>query len=216
MASDTCLNIVNKVLRMTGDHEVITTVVGSPANIAERVIDFMNIVLKDICKKIEFPELFTAFTSTANGVDTQYVADGFVTRPRSGLTCTVDNTLLEEVSHRRLHELRAQNTYTGLPVVYARIAGVNGELGIDIYPMPPSGSTITILAAKEPTLFTVSDTSTTEVQADDLLELGAIAHMDAFSGMERGYMQLYEAAKSHTWKDTYEHQAYRIQPVSYR
>jgi len=216
MASDTCLNLVNKVLRLTGDSEVVATVVGSPANIAERIIDFMNIVLQDVCKKIEFPELFTTFTSTADGTSSQYIAAGFTTRPRSGLTCTVDARLLEEVSHRRLHELRAQNSYTGLPVVYARIAGSNGELGIDVYPIPASGATITILAAKEPTLFTVTDSDTTEIQADDLLTLGAIAHMDAFSGMERGYMQLFEAAKNRTWKDTYEHQAYRVQPESYR
>jgi len=215
MPSDTVLNFVNKCLRSTGDYEPLATVVGSPAAIADRIVDTMNLVLADICRKIEFPELEVSFTLAADGINSQYLASGFVTRPRSGLKLTCGIYPVEEVSTSRLNELRDQNTYSGIPQVFARIAGSNGELGVDIYPTPAAGLVLTLYAAQEPTKFTVADAAVTEIIADDLIELGTIAHMDAYSGMERGYMQLYEAAKNRAWKDTFEHQAFRVECEDY-
>ena len=215
MPSDTVLNFVNKALRITGDYEPLGTVVSSPANIADRIVDYANIVLDDVTRKIEFSDLDLSFSVVATGIDNEYVVAGALTRPNSALTCTVGTTVLEEVSRQKLHEIRAQNLYTGQSRYFARFAGTIGELGVDIYPLPPAGETITVLGSLEATKFTVADASVTEIQADDLILLGIVAHMDSYSGMERGYMQLYEAAKARAWKDTFEHQALRVECEDY-
>jgi len=216
MSSDTVLNFVNKTLRITGDYEPLATVIGSPANIADRIVDYMNIVLDDITRKIEFRELITPFISIANGVDSEYITTILTTRPRSSLGLSIGTMPVEELAPIDLNKMRDQNLGISGTQYYARISGPNGEAGVDMYPTPVQGTEIRLYASQEPTKFTVADASVTEVQADDLILLGTIAHMDSYSGMERGYMQLYEASKNRAWRDTYEHQQLRVQPESYR
>jgi len=209
MASDTALNLVNEVLVLTGDYDKVATVVGTPANIAERVIRFMNIALEDITRKIDFPILANDFSGTGDGVQSIFLSAVTTASPHSAISCTVNTYVLEEVSRKRLNEMRDSNYTSGVPQFFCAVSGTNNELGVDVYPTPSNGSTVNVLAALNATKFTVADTSTTEVSANDLIVLGAIAHMDAFSGMERGYMQLYEAARNRHWTQMYGNQQYR-------
>jgi len=216
MPSNTALALVNEVLLLTGDYQPVTTVVGSPAGIAERVIYFMNITLKDLVRKIDFPILETSFQGNGDGVQTQYISSLIASNPNSAVSCTVDTNVLEATSRKRLNEMRDSKFLIGVPKYFTVIAGLSGELGVDIYPTPAAGSTITVLSSAQPTPFTVSDTSTTEISDNDLIVLGAIAHMDAFSGMERGYMQLYESARNRQWTQMYGNQQFRITTEDYR
>ena len=216
MASDTALNLVNEVFVLTGDYTKVTTVVGSPADIAERVIRFMNITVNDLARKIDFPILENSFTGTGDGANSQFISSSLTFSPNSAISCTVNTYALEEVSRKRLNEARDTNDLSGVPQYFTTISGANNELGVDIYPTPSSGATIKVLASSNPTLFTVSDTSITEIDVNDLIVLGAIAHMDAFAGMERGYMQLYEAARNRHSTQMYGNQQFRITPEDYR
>jgi len=216
MPSDTALTLVNKVLRITGDYEPVTTVVGSPANIAERIIDFLNITLDDIVRKIEFRELLTGFQAAGNGVDSEFIQNGVTARSRDIRSVFVDsNPRLEQVSETKFTEMRNTNAVSGVPAIFMAISGPNGELGVNIYPTPANGSTVSVAGSIQPTHFTVDDASTTEIMENDLFVLGAVAHSDAFSGMDRGYMQLYEAAKARAWHNIYEHQQFRIETEDY-
>jgi len=222
MASETALALVNRIIRTTGDWQVpLSTVVGSPGSVADRAIDFLNWTLQDLCKIIEFDVLHASFTGTGDGVNSEFISSGINAAPDSAVTVTVDTNVLEEVSRRRLQEMRASNylvssnSTLSVPTYYARTSDANNALGVDIYPTPASGAAITVLAQQSPTLFTVNDASTTEIAENDLLALGAIAHMDAFAGMERGYMQLYEDAKKRLWVNNYSNQQLKAVPEDY-
>lgn len=217
MASDTALNLVNRIFRLTGDYEPVATVVGSPAGIAERAIDFLNFTVNDLTRLIEFDVLHTSFTGTGDGSNFIFISSGITAAPDSAISATVDTNILEEVSRKRLHEIKAANELasTHQPTYFARLSDADNALGVEIYPTPANGADITVLAQQSPTLLTVTDTDTTEITDNDLLVLGAMAHMDAYSGMERGYMPLYEEAKKRLWTNNYEHKNFAITTEDY-
>jgi len=220
MPSDNALTLINRVLRTTGDYSQLTTVVGSPAGIAERIIDYMNIVLKDIVRKVEFPELLSKFQATADGINSIYTSTLSFATVGSGVSVIIDGIgKMEEISPTRLDEMRAQPFIQGIygrPQYFARIAGLNNQLAVDVYPTPQANSIITVSTYLSPTLFTPIDTSITELSNNDIIVLGTLAHLDAYDGLERGYMALYEKAKNDMWQHMVQGEQYRIQPESYK
>lgn len=215
MPSETSLTLVNKVLRATGDYPPVATVVGSPANIAETIIDFINITITDLCRAIDFPVLNSSFSGIGDGVTTTFLSTVVTSRAYSAMSVTVGPYVLEEVNRRRLHELRTTGNISGVSQYYSAVSGANNELGVDIFPTPANGALIEVVSQSEPTLLTVADSSVTEIADNDLLVLGALAHMDAKDGMERGYMQLYEASKRRLWVQSYANEGVRTIPESY-
>lgn len=216
MASDTLLNLVNRVLVTTGDYSKVTTVASSPANIAERIMHFLNMTAEDLARRIDFPELYTSFTGTGDGINSTFQSSLVTPSFGSMVSCIVGTIPLEEVSRKALEEERAMQTRAGLPAIFSRYIGAGQELGVDIYPTPASGSTINVLASIKPAQFSLIDSATIEINSSDLLVLGAIAHSDAFAGMERGYMQLYEVACNKEWRSLYDSQQLRVTPEDYR
>ena len=57
MASNSALTLVNRILSTTGDYSALASLVGSPAAIADRIIDFLNIALSEVEQVSEWPEL---------------------------------------------------------------------------------------------------------------------------------------------------------------
>jgi len=218
MPSDTSLNLVNQILVMTGDYQTkLTTVVGSPANIAERYIYGINYTLRDLVNEISFEELRSDFNAAGNGVDSLWVQSGVNARAASIEAVTGNRLRLEEVTRGRMAELRANNLLNnGSPSeFFTREVSSTGELAVDIYPTPANGAVINVIASITPTPLTVSDNSTTEITDNELLVLGGIAHADAFVGMERGYMQLYQKMKKSRWVDRNKNVNIRIQTEDY-
>jgi len=205
MASDTCLNLVNRVLLATGDFDPLPTVVNSPGNIADRIIHFMNIAIVDLARKIDFPELYTTFAATGDGVnDRFYVQTQCV--DGSNMNVTVNQWPLEEISIAEMHNLvetgflRGKLVPRGVSQYFARISATGNQPGVWIYPVPNAGARISVLYKQMPTLFpTGNDNATTEISDNDLIVLATLAHMDAYVGMERGYMQLYEHELATKW-----------------
>ena len=216
MPSDTVLNFVNKVALTTGDFNKLTTVVGSPANIAERIVHFMNMTLRDLLRKVDFPIMHTSFSGTGDGVNAEFATSVVDARAFSDIIVTIDTYSIEEVGREKYLGMVASNSEPGLPKYFMRSVGTANELTVLIYPIPANGASITISTDAEPTLFTVADASTTEVAEDDLILIGTIAHMDAFSGMERGYMQLYESERNKFWTKANAGQQFRVEPEDYR
>jgi len=220
MPSDNALTLVNRVLRTTGDYSQLATVVASPAGIADRIIDFLNITLDDLARKIEFPVLESTFQVVADGVNSIFISTINYASVASGVNCVVDGIgKLEEISRSKLMDMKAKPNNIGVygqPSVFARQAGVSGELALEVFPLPAVGTVISVLANLSPTKFTTIDTSVTEIANNDLLVLGALAHTDAYDGLERGYMALYIKAKNDLWQQTYQSEQYRIETESYR
>lgn len=217
MASKTLLELVNEVLLTTGDYSKLTTVINSPGDIAERIMNFLNMTIEDIERTADMPELRYDFSVTADGVNSIWDAPGPVdVRPDSAVIVTVDKYSLEEVTPGMLHAMKAAGTVAQPPKFFARNASPSGLLSIEIYPTPASGSQIDIVAYKRATPFTLSDTATTELMNNNLLVLGALAHIDAYDGMQRGYMQLYQMAKQDMIAQRFKNMQIRITPEDYR
>ena len=215
MASKTALDLVNEILVQVGDYSKIVSLANSPDNVAERTVNFMNLVLQDLVRKIDFPALSTSFTGTGDGVQHEFISAITTSSPHSAVACTVDTAVLEEVSRKHLNEMRDSQYASGRPAFFTTISGPSNELGVDIYPTPATGASIHVLSRLNPTPFTMVDTSTTELNADDLIVLGTIAYLDRFAGEERGFMRLYEASRDRLWTQMFSNQQYRIVTEDY-
>jgi len=216
MPSDNALNLVNKVLVATGDYAKLTTVVNSPADIAERIINFANITLADIGRNVDMPIVRDVFTATGDGTNSIWESTQANSAAFNINYVVVGQSRLRELTVAQLAEARATRSMVGLPQVFARRATGSGTMSIDVFPTPSAGTNIEVVSYKTPAQFTLSDTSTTEMNnIDDLLVLGCLMHMDAYDGMQRGYAALYEKAKLKLMQDTYKTTQIRIQPESY-
>lgn len=217
MASDTLLDIVNDILLMTGDHAKLASVIGSPANIAERYKAALNITIDDARVDILFPELQDDFSAVADGMNSQWEATSIVAEPGDVIAVSVgDNGDLEEITRALMQHYRSINYASGEPEYFTR--GINSAgtgLMVDIYPTPPANEQITVIANKSPTYFILADTATTEINDNTLLQLGAIAHADAYAGMDRGYMQLYTSYKARKITHKNRNKQYRMTPEDY-
>jgi len=218
MPSDTALNLVNRVLRTTGDYPPITTLINSPSNIAAKIVDFMNLVVEDIDRKFEFNELQSSFQATANGTSSVFISANLLSKTSTGVDCLIDGIgRLTEVSPSRLAEMRATpSQFVAQPQYFARKSGLNDEIGVDIYATPANGSIITVTSFEKLNQFTLNDASTIKVNVDDMIVLGSLAHMDAYDNIERGYMQLYQKTKDDMWQKMMGNVQYRTEVEDYR
>jgi len=217
MASSTALTLVNRVLALSGDYSQLSTLSQSPADVAPRIVSMLNLVLDDIQKNIDFPSMKGQSVGIGDGVESVFVATAGGRRAYNIEYVIADRAHLEEVTQEKLWSLKAATAMAGNPQVFARTATADGQLAVDIYPTPAYGQQVIVGCTVLPTKFTVSDTSATELNdVDELLVLGAMAHMDAYDQRNRGYSAMYEAMKKKTFADTYKTQNVRITPEDYR
>lgn len=217
MSSKTALDLVNEVLVLTGDYSKLTTVVGSPADIAERIINFLNITLQDLSRFIDFHDLQATLTGTGNGTDSVWqAATGDPALAREITSVTVDKNVLEYVTPAFLQNARATILYSGQPRLFTSTRLTGGELAVDIYPTPGASSVITVTTKSAPVLFTLTDTSTTNITGiDDALVIGALMHLDAYDGLNRGYAGQYKEIKARLFTDMYSNKQIRVTPEDY-
>jgi len=217
MASATALTLVNRVLSTTGDYTSLSTVVGSPGGIAERIINFLNITIADVGRIMDMPILYNTFSATADGLNGVWASPDVTSANDSTIAVSVDRQYLEEVSLAQMTRHKTVRDITGLPQVFSRRRNAAGGLEVEIYPVPASGSLINIEAYNNPSELTVTDLATTELTGiDDILVLGALSHMDAYDGMNRGYEAKYQASKNKLFTHLNRNKQIRIQPESYR
>jgi len=216
MPSANALTLVNRVLLTTGDFNQLTTIVGSPAAIGERIVSFLNLAVSDISRVMDFPILENVFSATGDGINSKWgTAIGSAGAANSVISCNVDLNKLEYVSPAQMVAYRNQ-LYVGLPKFFTTSVVPTGELEVDIYPTPAAGSSISIIGYNDPAQFTNVDTSTTEFTGmDDVILLGALQHMDAYDGMNRGYAKLYADAKNKLLVHHNRNKQIRIMPESY-
>jgi len=216
MATSTALIFVNKVLSLTGDLPALTTVVGSPNGIADRILNFANLTIDSISRKSDWPELRLDFTGSTDNT-------GYMTIPSSnnanfrGITYVSSGKhLLEAASASQMAKMVAENTIGGqAPRFYNRSQDINGSLQIQLYPVPASGDTVNLTAYVEPNVFTVLDTSTASFY-DALVLYGTLAQLDIYDGQDRGYAIMFANELKQALTATFDGDGFRITPESYR
>jgi len=216
MSSSTALALVNDVLLLTGDYSSLATVAGAPGDIGERIVGFLNMTIADIEKKGNWPELRVNAQGTADGItDIMSFSGTQDIRADGAVSCWIaDQSLMDEVTPEQFDSIVASRKMTGLPKIFQRGSDVNGKLQVQIHPMPSAGDVVNVSTYKHATRFTTSDTSTTELP-DDLLRLGALMHMDAYDGMNRGYNTLFQDALAGSLAKLYSNMNYQVMVESY-
>jgi len=214
--SSTALTLVNNVLLLTGDNAPVATITGSPGSIAERIVAFMNLTLSDIEKRMNWPELRSDSTGFTDGINDTYEVSGVgFGAAESVVSVWIEgHTKLQETSPGQFDKSSAELTHTGLPAIFQRKSGVGGSLQIQVFPLPAAGLTLHTSAYKKATRFTNVDTSTTELD-DSLITYGALMHMDAYDGMNRGYADLFKSAVDLAVARLYSNTDIRITAESY-
>jgi hypothetical protein len=198
--SSTALTLVNRVLAVTGDYKSLTTISGSPAGIGARIVEFLNLTIGDVEKRTNFPFLRVNSQGTGDGTNDIFVFSG-TEDVRFGGAVSVwlaQNGVAKELTPSQFDAVVASPNTTSASTTstdYYFQRGVDAttnKLTIQLYPTPPTGVTINITAHKKATrLDSATDTSVTEID-DDVLVYGALMHMDAYDGMDRGYSALYK------------------------
>jgi len=216
MASSTALELVNRALITTGDYAKLNTVINSPADIAERIISFLNLVVADVGRIMDFPILSEVFNGISDGTSSKFQSStGTGMAANSVRSCSVNGIRLELVTDAQLVSYRADGI-AGLAQFFSITRLPTGELEADVFPTPASNLPVSIIASNDPSPFTLVDTSTTEYTGmDDILLLGVLQHMDAFDGLNRGYAKLYAEAKLKLYTHMNRNMQIRITPESY-
>jgi len=212
----TALVLVNDILLLTGDNAALTTISGSVGSIGDRIVGFMNLTISDVEKRANWPELRVNAQGISDGITgvMDYTGVGDV-RADSAVSVRIDGQgLLQEVTPEQFDIIVAGNKVTGLPAIFQRGSTLGGALEIQIYPTPAVNTVIDVSAYKRATRFTTSDTSTTEID-DDLIRYGALMHMDAYDGMDRGYAALFKGSLDGAVLKLYSNANYQVMIEDY-
>jgi len=193
MSSD-ALTLTNRVLRLTGDLPQVTAIVGSVGGVAERIVEYLNLTIGDIERRRNWDILRVDASGLGNGVDTLFDFGGTEdVRSYGGISIWITGQgSLRERTPEQLNELKAAPApISGQPLYFTRKAGLTGKAQFEIFPAPSNGQVINMTAYRKAVRFDAAvATSTTEFD-DDALVYGAMYHLDAFDGLNRGYAPIY-------------------------
>jgi len=200
MSSD-ALTLTNRVLRLTGDLPQITgspkqaaAIIGSVGGVAERIVEYLNLTIGDIERRRNWDILRVDASGLGNGVDALFDFGGTEdVRSYGGISIWITGQgSLAERTPEQLNELKAAPApISGQPIYFTRKAGLTGKAQFEIFPVPSSGQMVNMTAYRKATRFDATvATSTTEFD-DDALVYGAMYHLDAFDGLNRGYAPIY-------------------------
>jgi len=213
--SDTLLNLVNRVIRTTGDSKEISTVTGSL--IGERITDFLNQTLGDVEQVANWPRLRVNAQGIGDGADDIFEFTGSDNVREDGpVDVWMPNiSPLEELTAAQFDKQLAMNN-SGTPLWFQRGVASSGLVQIQINPTPANGDTINMSAYKRATRFSsIVDTGTTEFD-DDILIYGALMHMDAYDGLSRGYAALFKNHLENKVLSVYSNRIITVHVDSYR
>ena len=216
--SSTALQLVNKILVLTGDYQKLVTIAGAPADIGERIVHFLNEAISDIDSQANWPQLRLSVTGTGDGVNDTFEFGGTEdVRFDGAISVWIPNVgKLVELPPQEFDRVKAENVIRGNPIYFLRGVSPTGKLQIQFYPIPSNGQTLNVTAYRRATkLDPAIDTSVTEFD-DELLIYGAMAHMDAFDGMDRGYGPMFQKALYDAVFKTYLNTEYRRNAESYK
>ncbi|NOR56980.1 MAG: hypothetical protein GQ474_00475 [Sulfurimonas sp.] len=201
MASSTLFELVNIVLRTTGDLDELTdntlgtTVALAPSGIGKRIVDMLNLTIGKIERESNWAQLRENSVGTTDGVNDTYEIST-VNDVKQGAPVAVwitDSGRLEEVTAEQFDKLRADGgSAAGIPQYFQRGVSATGNMSVQLYPMPATGYTVNVSGYRKATKFSQPpvDTETTDFN-DDLLTTGALMHLDVYDGQPRGYDGLF-------------------------
>jgi len=214
--SDTLLNLVNRVIRTTGDGQEVTTVSGDL--LAERITDFLNQTIGDVEQVANWPRLRVDAQGTGDGSSGTFDFTGTENIREDGpvsVWISGDGRVLDELTPIQF-DAQLSKSLTGKPLWFQRRVASTGKVSIQIYPVPASGSTVNMSAYKRATRFSSStDSGTTEFD-DDVLVYGALMHLDAYDGLDRGYATLFKRHLDMKVAMVYSNRVFAVDADSYR
>jgi len=193
MSSD-ALTLTNRVLRLTGDLPQVATIVGSVGGVAERIVEYLNLTIGDIERRRNWDILRVDASGLGNGVDALFDFGGAEdVRSYGGISIWITGQgSLTERTPEQLNELKAAPApISGQPIYFTRKAGLTGKAQFEIFPAPSNGQVINMTAYRKAVRFDATVTTSTTEFDDDALVYGAMYHLDAFDGLNRGYAPIY-------------------------
>jgi len=195
--NSTALVFVNKILSLTGDNPALTTLAGSPGSIADRIINFANLVIADLNDApVNWEQLRVEMTGTGDGASTEYqVSTTDIVYPEDIEEVTIFQNPITEVTKAQMQRYMSQNL-SGNPQFWSRKLGTLADAAVDIYPAPGTAHTITMSAYRQPVYFDVAVDSGTNDFDDRIMIYGTLAQMDGYDGLDRGYGAMYATTKS--------------------
>lgn len=224
MASSTALTLVNRVLSVTGDSKALATIAGSPGGIGERIVEFINLVIGEVEKKTNWPFLRSDSIGVGDGVNDAFVFTG-TDDIRFGGAVSVwiaNNGTARELTPEQFDVILStptavtQTSSSTTEYYFQRgVDATTGKLFVQLYPVPPAGAVIHLSGFRKATRLTTTTTSTTEFD-DDILIYGALMHMDAYDGMNRGYATLYAEHLAEYVMEQYANRSIQITTESYQ
>lgn len=218
--SSTALDLVNKVLRTTGDYKQLAAISGSPAGIGERVVEFLNMTIEELESMANWPILQILSQGTADGLTDVYEFSDVATSVRADGPVSLwiaGHKSLEEVSHVQFDAMLASASLSGQrPEYFRRSATTAGEAQFQIYPIPAAGDIVNLTAFKKAArLDAAVPTGTTEFD-DVVLVYGALMHMDAYDQQNRGYAQMFRNLVDQRLVHMYSNQSHVTSVDSYQ
>ncbi len=213
--SDTLLNLVNRVLRTTGDAKEVTTVSGSL--IAERITDFLNQTIGDVEQAANWPRLRIDAQGTGDGISGIFDFTGSQNIREDGPVSVwiAAQKLLDELTPV-LFDAKKAATVTGSPLWFVRRVSSTGKAEVEIYPIPASGDVINMSAYQRASRFdSTVDAGTTEFD-DDILAYGALMHLDAYDGLDRGYASLFKNHLNMKKMSVFSNRVFAVETDSYQ
>lgn len=216
MSSSTSLALVNKVLSLSGDLTPdLTAITGSTGGIAERIVEMLNLVIGDMERKFNWPFLRVNVQGPADGITgiMDFVGPQDI---RSGGPVSVwieGSTRMEEVTAEQFDLLAAEQSVT-TPAVFQRGVAAGGGLEIQIHSIPAAGEIVHVSAYSRATRLSATVTDTTEFD-DDVLVLGALMHLDAYDGLDRGYAGKFKEVMSDYVSEVARNSQIRVEVESY-
>ena len=220
MANSTVKELVNKVLRLSGDAKPLTateTIDGSLGGIAERILEFFNVVIADVEMKTNWNFLRSDSFGTTDGINDTFEFTGADdVAAAKAVSVTIDGVgSLQELSPAQFASQLAIGTLT-TPTYFTRQTSAAGKLQVQIYPTPPAGQTLNVTAYKTATRFVVGTDTTVSEFEDTLLIYGALMHLDSYDGLDRGYAQLFGSHLANTLMTNFGNREYRVTMDSYQ
>ena len=227
MASSTLFNLVNSVLRLSGDLNDITDTGGTSdvhdaaGGVGRRITEMLNLVITKIEREGNWAALREDSFGTTDGVNDTYEFIGAADARGSGTVAVWVSGYgrLDEVTAEQFAKLVAEGgVAASTPLYFQRQLSAAGNLQIQMYPLPAANLTVNVSAYRKATKFSTNpavDTETTEFD-DDILVTGALMHLDLYDGLQRGYDVLFKDALNMMKLESMSNKHIRIEFEDYR
>jgi len=197
MAGSTLKELVNKVLRTTGDLDELgnnDTVSNTAGGIGKRIVDFFNLVISDIEKSTNWDFLYSLETIDVIAPTSEVVSQDIYNGISVSVTLSGKAIVLKELTISQLLEVRLQlSSQSGVDFFARRSDPSTGTMTMMFVTELPIGSVVNVSGYRRARTFDtllIDDTATCDFD-DTIVVYGVLAQLDSFDQLNRGYSSMY-------------------------